>query len=74
MGRVFCRVACDNTLGRYPWPWSVDAIEPDLRGEVHQHHAAGGHLVPRGQWPRWEQRSGLRHRLNAHGSVKPDQS
>jgi hypothetical protein len=28
------RVVCDTIPGRYSWPWSVDAIEPDLRGEV----------------------------------------
>ncbi len=45
------RVVCDTFAGRYLWPWSVGAVEPDLRDEVHQHDAAGGIQCP-GPLPR----------------------
>jgi hypothetical protein len=63
---------CDIIPGRYPWPWSVDAIEPDLRGEVHQHDAAGASST--GDYcPGDRQHFSLAQRLNALGSVKPGQ-
>jgi hypothetical protein len=35
------RVVCHTIPGRYRGPWSVGVVEPDLRGEAHQHDAAG---------------------------------